>query len=115
MGVRPVGVSIGAPSKFFPQRTIEAILRASGREGQRRRKLPALDLMYYVIALGLHASEGCRSVLRRILVRGGGREEEDVERLCSDSAITQGRTRLAGSRSAHCTRSWCGRSPPDRP
>ena len=58
MGVRPVGVSIGALSKFFPQQEIEAILRASGREGKRRRKLPALDLMYYLIALGLHASEG---------------------------------------------------------
>ena len=52
MGVRPVGVSIGSLSKFFPQQEIEAILRASGREGHRRRKLPALDLVYYVIALG---------------------------------------------------------------
>lgn len=92
--MRPVGVSIGSLSKFFPQHEIEAILRASGREGQRRRKLPALDLMYYLIALGLHASEGCRSVLRRILIRRGGKEDEDAERLCSDSAITQGRTRL---------------------
>jgi len=92
MGVRPVGVSIGSLSKFFPQQEIDAVLRASGREGQRRRKLPAPDLMYYVIALGLHASEGCRSVLRRVLVRKG--ESDDVERLCSDSAITQGRSRL---------------------
>src|SRR6185295_8565053 len=62
--------------------------------GKRRRKLPALDLMYYLIALGLHASEGCRSVLRRILVRRGSLEGEDLDRLCSDSAISQGRTRL---------------------
>jgi hypothetical protein len=94
MGVRPVGVSIGSLSKFFPQQQIEAILRASGREGQRRRKLPALDLMYYLIALGLHASEGCRSVLRRVLLRRKGQDGEELERLCSDSAITQGRTRL---------------------
>jgi len=94
MGVRPVGVSIGSLSKFFPQHEIEVILRASGREGKRRRKLPALDLVYYLIALGLHASEGCRSVLRRILIRRDGKEDEDAERLCSDSAITQGRTRL---------------------
>ena len=94
MGVRPVGVSLGSLSKFFPQHEIAAILRASGREGQRRRKLPALDLMYYLIALGVHASEGCRSVLRRILTRKGGRGDEDVERLCSDSAITQARRRL---------------------
>jgi transposase IS4-like protein/DDE family transposase len=94
MGVRPVGVSIGSLSKFFPQHEVEAILRASGREGKRRRKLPALELVYYVIALGLHASEGCRSVLRRVLLSRGARNEDEIERLCSDSAITQGRTRL---------------------
>jgi hypothetical protein len=92
MGVRPVGVSIGALTKFFPQHEIEAILRASGREGQRRRKLPAPELMYYVIALGLHASEGCRAVLRRVVIRGN--KPDGGEYLCSDSAITQGRSRL---------------------
>lgn len=94
MGVRPVGVSLGSLSKFFPQHEIEAILQASGRDGQRRRKLPTLDLMYYVIALGLHASEGCRSVLRRVLLGRHGREGEEIEQLCTDSAITQGRSRL---------------------
>ena len=94
MGVRPVGVSLGSLSKFFPQQEIEAILRASGREGQRRRKLPAIDLMYYLIALGLHASEGCRAVLRRVLLRKQERENEEIDRLCTDSAITQGRSRL---------------------
>lgn len=94
MGVRPVGVSIGSLSKFFPQREIEAILESSGQAGKRRRKLPALDLMYYLIALGLHASEGCRSVLRRILVRRGKREDEDLDLVCSDSAISQARARL---------------------
>ncbi len=94
MGVRPVGVSIGSLSKFFPQHEIEAILRTSGPEVQRRRKLPALDLMYYLVALGLHASEGCRSVLRRVLLRRSVQGDEDLERLCSDSAITQARARL---------------------
>jgi len=94
MGVRPVGVSLGSLNKFFPQREIEAILLASGREGQRRRKLPAVDLMYYLIALGLHASEGCRSVLRRVLLGRHEGENEELERLCTDSAITQGRSRL---------------------
>jgi hypothetical protein len=97
MGERPVGVSLGSLSKFFPASEIEAILRASGREGKRRRKLPALELMYYLVALGLHASEGCRSVLRRILIRRGGNEgneEEDLDGLSSDSAIHQGRIRL---------------------
>ena len=86
MGVRSVGVSIGALSKFFPEREVEAILEATGRAGKRRRKLPALDLMYYLIALGLHASEGCRSVLRRILLRKGAKQDEDVDQLCSDKS-----------------------------
>lgn len=94
MGVRPVGVTLGSLSKYFPRQQIEAILRASGREGTRRRKLPALELMYYVIALGLHASEACRSVLRRIMVRKRPGDEDDFEAVCSAAAITQGRKRL---------------------
>jgi hypothetical protein len=94
MGVGPVGVTLGALSKYFPQQQIEAILRASGREGTRRRKLPTLELMYYVIALGLHASEACRSVLRRIMVRKRLGDEDEFEAVCSAAAITQGRKRL---------------------
>ncbi len=94
MGVRPVGVSIGSIAKFFPQKQIEEILQASGREGQRRRKLPSMDLMYYLVALGLHASEGCRSVLRRVLLRKGSIEDEQPDRISSDSAISQARSRL---------------------
>ena len=94
MGVRPVGVTLGSLSKYFPQQQIEAILRASGREGTRRRKLPTLELMYYLIALGLHASEACRSVLRRIMVRKRLADEDDYETVCSAAAITQGRKRL---------------------
>lgn len=94
MGVRPVGVTLGSLSKYFPQQQIEAILRASGREGTRRRKLPTLELMYYVIALGLHASEACRSVLRRITVRKRLAGEDVFEAVCSAAAITQGRKRL---------------------
>lgn len=94
MGVRPVGVTLGSLSKFFPEQQIEAILRASGREGVRRRKLPALEVMYFLIALGLHASEGCRSVLRRVLLRRGSRQDDDYDAVCSAAAITQGRARL---------------------
>ncbi len=94
MGVRRVGVTLGSLSKYFPQQQIEAILHASGREGVRRRKLPTLELMYYLIALGLHASEGCRAVLRRVLLRKGSVEDDEYETVCSAAAITQGRKRL---------------------
>lgn len=94
MGMRPVGVSLGALSKFFPAEQIEEILRTNKRIEKRRRKLPALELMYFLIALGLHASEGCRAVLRRVLLRKGSVGEEELEPISSDSAISQGRTRL---------------------
>ena len=94
MGVRPVGVTLGSLAKYFPQQQVEAILRASGREGTRRRKLPTLELMYYVVALGLHASEACRSVLRRVLLRKRTADEDEFEAVCSAAAITQGRKRL---------------------
>src|ERR1051325_12156550 len=87
MGVRPVGVTLGSLSKYFPQQQIEAILHASGREGTRRRKLPTLELMYYVIALGLHASEAWRSVLRRIMVRKRLADEDDFGAGGSGSAL----------------------------
>lgn len=94
MGVGRVGVSVGSIAKFFPRQQIEEILHATGREGQRRRKLPAIELMYFLVALGLHASEGCRSVLRKIVLRKGSVEEEDLEPISSDSAISQARARL---------------------
>lgn len=94
MGVRPVGVSLGALAKFFPPQQIEEILRANKREQKRRRKLPALELMYFLIALGLHASEGCRAVLRRVLLRKDPVAEEELDRMSSDSAISQARSRL---------------------
>jgi hypothetical protein len=95
MGTRPVGVSLGALSKFFPAEQIEEILRANGRVEKRRRKLPALDLMYFLIALGLHASEGCRAVLRRVVLRKSSAEDEELDPISSDSAISQGRNRLS--------------------
>lgn len=94
MGERPVGVTLGAVSKFFPRREIEAILRARDRQGQRRRKLPSVDLMYYLIALGLNASEGCRSVLRKVLLRKPAAERDELDVLCSESGISQARERL---------------------
>ncbi len=94
MGGRAVGVTLGSLSKFFPQAEIEAILEASGRTSRRRRKLPALELMYYVVALGLWASEGCRAVLRRVAPRRDGGADDQIEELCSESAISQARSRL---------------------
>jgi hypothetical protein len=55
MGRSPVGVTLGALSRYFPRDEVESILLEQGKEGVRRRKLPSVELMYYLIALGLNA------------------------------------------------------------
>src|SRR6266567_8128473 len=51
----------------FQEERIEAILQELGRQSVRVRKLPATLMVYYIIALGLFVSVGCREVLRRVL------------------------------------------------
>ena len=51
----------------FPVRKIEVLLDELNRRSVRVRKLPATMMVYYVIALGLFVSVGCREVLRRLL------------------------------------------------
>lgn len=100
MGVkrgRPVGISLGAVTRFFPVELIDWILEETGRQSARRRKLPATEMMYFVIALGLFFSEGCREVLRRVLRRTQPVWPEEYDEVSTESAISQARTRL-GSR-----------------
>ncbi len=55
---------LGVLTEAFPLETVQAILAATGREGKRKRLLPASMMVYYVIALGLFVGVGCREVLR---------------------------------------------------
>lgn len=75
----------------FPVEEVERVLVATGRDSQRKRKLPAHVMVYYVIALGLLASVGARDVLRRVLHR---EEQEFSFTLATDAAITKARQRL---------------------
>jgi hypothetical protein len=56
---------LGVLAEPFPLERVQAILAATGREGKRKRLLPASMMVYYVIALGLFV--GCRDVLRPLL------------------------------------------------
>src|SRR5687767_9547625 len=84
---------IGILAEAFPLETVRAILRATGREGKRKRLLPASMMVYYVIALGLFVGVGCREVLRRLLDGAMWIWPEQV-RVATESAITQARQRL---------------------
>jgi len=87
---------IGVLAEAFPLETVRAILKATGREGKRKRLLPPLMMVYYVIALGLFVGVGCREVLRELLDGAKWIWPEHV-RVATESAITQARQRL-GSR-----------------
>src|SRR6266705_345123 len=86
-------VGIGVLAEAFPLETVRAILRATGREGKRKRLLPASMMVYYVIALGLFVGVGCREVLRRLLDGAMWIWPNEV-RVATESAITQARQRL---------------------
>jgi len=86
-------VGVGVLAEAFPLGTVREILKVTGREGKRKRLLPASLMVYYVIALGLFVGVGCREVLRRLLGRGVWIWPGEV-RVASESAITQARQRL---------------------
>jgi hypothetical protein len=96
MGVKrsPVGISLGSITRFFPRDSIEQVLRETRSESIRRRELPADVMVYAVIAFGLYLSEGCRSVLRRVMRRKRDPWLDELEDVVSESAISQARTRL---------------------
>lgn len=84
---------IGVLAEAFPIDTVRAILKATEREGRRKRLLPPLLMVYYIIALGLFVGVGCREVLRRLLDGAGWIWPGRVQ-IATDSAITQARQRL---------------------
>lgn len=86
-------VGIGVLAEAFPLETVRAILKATEREGKRKRLLPPAMMVYYVIALGLFVGVGCREVLRRLL-DGAIWIWPDQVRVATESAITQARQRL---------------------
>lgn len=84
---------LGVLDTEFPLREVEQILRETGRDSKRKRKLPASLMVYYVIALGLMASVGARQVLRHLLDHV--REDDPVHGpLATEAAITKARQRL---------------------
>jgi hypothetical protein len=84
---------IGVLAEAFPLEVVQGILAATGREGKRKRLLPASMMVYYVIALGLFVGVGCREVLRRLLDGAMWIWPNEV-RVATESAITQARQRL---------------------
>src|SRR5687768_15719970 len=87
---------IGVLAEAFPEETIRSILKATGREGRRKRLLPPMMMVYYTVALGLFVGVGCREILRRLLDGAAWIWPHEV-RVATESAITQARQRLGSA------------------
>lgn len=87
-------IDLGEMSSAFPLGDVERILEETKRASQRKRKLPAYLMTYYVIALGLLASVGAREVLRRLVEQYRRSGRGWTGELATEAAITKARKRL---------------------
>lgn len=88
-------ITLGVIARTFPAEKVKAALRATGKESQRQRDLPAHVVIYYVIALALFTQVSCREVLRALLeglrwLQGFGSDPK----VAGKSGISQARSRL---------------------
>ena len=77
-------ISLGVIARWFPRRTVDRVLRESGKTSRRQRDLPAHVVVYYVIALALY-----RRLLEGWQWLGG-----PLLKVAGDSGISQARSRL---------------------
>lgn len=88
-------VSVGVLARVFPPEVVDEVIEASGRREQRFRALPAREMVYFAIAMGLY-SEGSYDDIWSLLTDGlswaSGWQRE--YRPPSRSAIFQARARL---------------------
>jgi len=88
-------ITLGAIAQKFPAKSVEAALRATGKESQRQRDLPAHVVVYYVIALALFHQVSSREVLRCLLEGLRWLRGFDADpKVTGKSGISQARSRL---------------------
>src|SRR4051794_41447189 len=87
-------VSLGVIAGTFPLDQVRQVLAETGRASERERDLPAHVMVYYAIALALHAGSGTREVLRCLLEGLRWLWGAEAVRVAGKSAISQARSRL---------------------
>src|SRR5918997_4258321 len=60
-------ISLGVIAKTFPPDQVRRVLADTGKASERERDLPAHVMVFYAIALALHAGAGPREVLRCLM------------------------------------------------
>jgi len=88
-------ISLGVLSEKIPRSAVRRVLRETGRESQRRRKLPMDVMVYYVVALALYMEVSYGEVLRCLLegLEWLGLPVEPI-RTVRKSSISRARMRL---------------------
>src|SRR3954465_12264744 len=87
-------ISLGVIARTFPLDQVRQGLAETGRGGEREGDLPAHVMVYYAIALALHATSGTREVLRCLLEGLRWLWGAEAVRVAGKSGISQARTRL---------------------
>src|SRR4051794_29709120 len=87
-------ISLGVIARTFPLGEVREVLAETGRASERERDLPAHVMVYYAIALALHAGAGTREVLRCLLEGLRWLWGADAVRVAGKSGISQARSRL---------------------
>lgn len=88
-------ISLGALSEKIPRAEVRRVLEETGRESERRRKLPMHVMVYYVVALALFMEVSYGEVLRCLLegLEWLGLPVKSI-RTVQKSSISRARTRL---------------------
>jgi hypothetical protein len=84
-------VDLGVVSEVVPPPRVRQVVAECGRTERRVRALPAVLMVYFVIALALFSGQGYREVLRKITVHLGG---QTGYRIATSSALARARRRL---------------------
>src|SRR4051794_19487962 len=85
-------ISLGVIARTFPPGEVRQVLAETGRASER--DLPAHVMVYYAIALALHAGSGTREVLRCLLEGLRWLWGAEAVRVAGKSGISQARSRL---------------------
>lgn len=88
-------ITLGVVADTIPAQTVREVLRAEGRQSERRRQLPAHVVVYYVVALALYMDVSYGEVLRCLLegLEWLGQPIQRIRRT-GRSGISQARSRL---------------------
>ena len=87
-------IDLGVLAEYVPASLVGEVVAQCGRQEKRVRALPAVVMVYFMLALGLFSGQGYREVLRKITAHLGPVIESGGYRIAGSSALARARRRL---------------------